>query len=100
MSEPTEKVGPADLEKMKECLDRIEENLLALKKLGGEMPVVEKNVLAMMSFIHALDLCIDRLAQTSHRLAAWCARPGASLLGTGKPFPKGWRKRLRGRTRI
>ncbi len=59
MSEPTEKVGPADLVKMKECLDQIEENLLALKKLGGEMPVVEKNVLAMMSFIHALKFGIS-----------------------------------------
>lgn len=61
MIEPTEKVGSADLEKMKDCLDQIEGSLLALKKLGGEMPVVEKNVRAMMSFIHALKFGISDL---------------------------------------
>jgi hypothetical protein len=52
-----------DLEKMKEAIDRIERGLLDLKKLGGEMPVIEKNVRAMMSFIHALKFGISDLAE-------------------------------------
>lgn len=63
MIEPTEKVGPADLEKMKECIDQIEASLLALKKLGGEMPVVEKNVRAMMSFIYALKFGVSDMVE-------------------------------------
>ncbi len=54
MIKPSGIVGQADFEKMKKCLDQIEERLLELKKLGGEMPVIEKNVRAMMSFIQAL----------------------------------------------
>jgi hypothetical protein len=63
MSKPIGNVGQADLEKMKECIDQIEGHLRALKKLGGEMPVIEKNVLAMMSFVHALKFGISDIAE-------------------------------------
>ena len=63
MIEPKEKWGPADLEKMQECIEQIEGRLLDLKKLGGEMPVIEKNVRAMMSFIHALKFGISDIAE-------------------------------------
>ena len=64
MVETTGKVGQKDFEKMKEIIDQIERRLLDLKKLGGEMPVVEKNVRAMMSFIHALKFGISDIAET------------------------------------
>ena len=59
-------VGQENLEKMKECIDQIEGRLLDLKKLGGEMPVIEKNVRAMMSFIHALKFGISDIAEMGH----------------------------------
>ncbi|MGC1402250.1 MAG: hypothetical protein WA974_04905 [Thermodesulfobacteriota bacterium] len=64
MVETTGKVGQKDFEKMKEIIDQIERRLLDLKKLGGEMPVVEKNVRAMMSFIHALKFGISDIVET------------------------------------
>ncbi len=63
MVETMGKVGQRDFEKMKEIIDQIEGRLLDLKKLGGEMPVVEKNVRAMMSFIHALKFGISDIAE-------------------------------------
>ncbi len=63
MSERTEKIGPEDLEKMKEYLEQIERRLLILKKLGGQMPVIEKNVRAMMSFIQVLKFGISDIAE-------------------------------------
>lgn len=63
MIEPTGIVGQENLEKMKECIEQIEGRLLDLKKLGGEMPVIEKNVRAMMSFIHALKFGISDIAE-------------------------------------
>lgn len=63
MGEPTQKAGQTDFEKMKEIIDQIEGRLLDLKKLGGEMPVVEKNVRAMMSFIHALKFGISDIVE-------------------------------------
>ena len=63
MIEPTAIVGQENLEKMKECIYQIEERLLDLEKLGGEMPVIEKNVRAMMSFIHALKFGISDIAE-------------------------------------
>jgi hypothetical protein len=59
MAEPTERVGENNFGKMKEIIDQIEKDLLALNKLGGEMPVIEKNVRAMMSFIYALKFGIS-----------------------------------------
>lgn len=64
MGEPTIKPGQKDLEKMKEAIDQIEERLLVLNNLGGEMPVIEKNVRAMMSFIHALKFGISDIAES------------------------------------
>ena len=63
MSKPTVIGGQENLEKMKECIDRIEGRLLDLEKLGGEMPVIEKNVRAMMSFIHALKFGISDIVE-------------------------------------
>lgn len=63
MIEPTGKAGQTDFEKMKEIIEQIEGHLLDLNKLGGEMPVVEKNVRAMMSFIHALKFGISDIVE-------------------------------------
>jgi hypothetical protein len=63
MIKPMGNVGQADLEKMKESLEQIEGHLLALQNLGGEMPVIEKNVRAMMSFVHALKFGISDIAE-------------------------------------
>ena len=64
MIEPMGIVGQENLEKMKECISQIEERLLDLEKLGGEMPVIEKNVRVMMSFIHALKFGISDIVET------------------------------------
>jgi len=63
MIEPTDKAQWANLNKMKGIIDRLEKLLLDLNALGQEMPIVEKNVRAMMSFIHALKFGISDLAE-------------------------------------
>lgn len=67
MSEPTEKRDWADLAKMKEIIDRLEGLLLDLKELGREMPVVEKNVQALMSFIQVLKFGLSDIAETGEK---------------------------------
>jgi hypothetical protein len=63
MIEPTPKTRWENLNRMKSIIDQTEKLLLDLNALGGEMPVVEKNVRAMMSFIHVLKLAISDLAE-------------------------------------
>jgi hypothetical protein len=67
MIESSGKAVQANLGKMKECLDQIEKRLLDLKKLGGEMPVIEKNVRAMMSFIHALKFGVSDMVDMEEK---------------------------------
>jgi hypothetical protein len=63
MIDRTEKGGDADFNNMKDCIDQIEKQLVNLNKIGGEMPVIEKNVLAMMSFVHVLKFGISDLVE-------------------------------------
>ena len=56
-------VSQADLKTMKESLDQIEGHLNNLNQVGGMMPVVEKNVRAMKSFVHALKFGISDIAE-------------------------------------
>lgn len=57
----------ADLGRMKGHLDEIEKHLGDLKSLGEESPVIEKNVRAMMSFIHVLKFGISELAELGEK---------------------------------
>jgi hypothetical protein len=63
MNKSKETVGRADLKKMKENIDQIEVHLAKLLELGGGMPVIEKNVRAMKSFIHALKFGVSDIAE-------------------------------------
>jgi hypothetical protein len=54
MGKPEENLEPLDLDRMKAIIDQLEQLLIALEEIGGEMPFIEKNVRAMMSFIHVL----------------------------------------------
>ncbi len=63
MTDPAAKSQWANLNGMKVHIDQIEKHLHDLNALGGEMPVIEKNVRAMMSFIYALKFGISDLAE-------------------------------------
>jgi hypothetical protein len=49
----------ADLEPMKKIIGQLDELLSDLDRLGGEMPVIEKNVKAMKSFVRVLQYGIS-----------------------------------------
>jgi hypothetical protein len=53
-----------DPAEMKAIIDQLETLLLDLKERGREMPVVEKNVRAMLSFVRVLQFGISDLAET------------------------------------
>jgi hypothetical protein len=48
---------------MKKIIDQLDELLDELKGLGGDMPVIEKNVQAMKSFVAVLQYGISDLAE-------------------------------------
>jgi hypothetical protein len=62
MKKPTD--TGADPAEMKAIIDQLETMLLDLKERGREMPVVEKNVRAMLSFVRVLQFGISDLAET------------------------------------
>jgi hypothetical protein len=53
----------ADIAEMKKIIDHLESLLGDLGRLGREMPVIEKNVRAMMSFVAVLQYGISDLAE-------------------------------------
>jgi hypothetical protein len=63
MNKSGERLGQADFKKMKECLDQIEGQLNTLNSLGKGMPVIEKNVRALWSFVHALKFGVSDIAE-------------------------------------
>jgi hypothetical protein len=48
---------------MKEIIGQLDELLTVLQEMGGEMPVIEKNVRAMKSFVAVLQYGISDLAE-------------------------------------
>ena len=62
MDEPTKKMDWTGLEEMKKIIDRLDGLLTDLGRLGREMPVIEKNVKAMASFVAILKYGISDLA--------------------------------------
>jgi hypothetical protein len=62
MKKPTD--TGADPAEMKVIIDQLETLLLDLKEKGQGMPVVEKNVRAMLSFVRVLQFGISDLAET------------------------------------
>lgn len=63
MPKPGEKAGGGNLDRMKTNIDQLEKLLIDLMEMGGEMPFIEKNVKAMMSFIHVLKFGVSDLAE-------------------------------------
>lgn len=64
MKKPTAAGAGADPAEMKAIIDQLETLLLELKEKGQGMPVVEKNVRAMLSFVRVLQFGISDLAET------------------------------------
>ncbi len=64
MKRPTAAGAGADPAEMKGIIDQLETLLLDLKEKGQGMPVVEKNVRAMLSFVRVLQFGISDLAET------------------------------------
>jgi hypothetical protein len=64
MKKPTAAGAGADPAEMKVIIDQLENLLLDLKEKGQGMPVIEKNVRAMLSFVRVLQFGISDLAQT------------------------------------
>ena len=51
------------LTELKNKIDEIERNVIELKAMGREIPVVEKNVTAMLSFINVLKFGISDIVE-------------------------------------
>jgi hypothetical protein len=64
MNEPKKKMDWTGLEEMKKIIDQLDGLLTDLERLGREMPVIEKNVKAMMSFVAVLKYGISDLVDT------------------------------------
>jgi hypothetical protein len=64
MKKPTAAGAGADPAEMKAIIDQLETLLLDLKEKGQGMPVVEKNIRAMLSFVRVLQFGISDLAET------------------------------------
>jgi hypothetical protein len=64
MKKLTDTGAGADPAAMKAIIDQLETLLLDLKEKGQGMPVVEKNVRAMLSFVRVLQFGISDLAET------------------------------------
>jgi hypothetical protein len=52
---------------MSEKIEEIERLVLDLKELGEEMPVIEKNARAILSFIHVLRFGISDVAEITDK---------------------------------
>ena len=63
MGKPREKTEQVNLDRMKTIIDQLEQLLIDLKEIGGEMPFIEKNVTAMMSFIHVLKFGVSDMVE-------------------------------------
>jgi hypothetical protein len=64
MKKLTDTAIGADPAEMKAIIDQLETLLLDLKERGRGMPVVEKNVRAILSFVRVLQFGISDLAET------------------------------------
>ena len=64
MKKLTDTGAGANPAEMKAIIDQLENLLLNLKEKGQGMPVVEKNVRAMLSFVRVLQFGISDLAET------------------------------------
>ena len=67
MDEPTKNRDWTGLEEMKKIIDQLDGLLTDLGRLGREMPVIEKNVKAMMSFVAVLKYGISDIPQLEER---------------------------------
>ena len=65
MGNKREKEDQVNLDRMKNLIDQLEQLLFSLKEAGGEMPFIEKNVKAMMSFIQVLKFGLSDLAEVA-----------------------------------
>lgn len=63
MNEPTKKMEWTGIEEMKQIIDQLDRLLTDLGRLGQEMPVIEKNVRAMSSFVTVLKYGISDLVE-------------------------------------
>jgi hypothetical protein len=64
MKKLTDTGAGADPAEMKAIIDQLESLLLDLKERGRGMPVIEKNVRAMLSFVRVLQFGISDLVET------------------------------------
>ena len=64
MNEPTKKMDWTGLDEMKKIIDQLDGLLTDLGRLGREMPVIEKNVKAMASFVAILKYGISDMVDT------------------------------------
>jgi predicted transcriptional regulator len=55
------------LREMSEKIEEIERLVLELKELGHGMPVIEKNVCSILSFIHVLKCGISDVAEITDK---------------------------------
>ena len=67
MDEATKNRDWTGLEEMKKIIDQLEGLLTDLNRLGRGMPVIEKNVKAMMSFVAILKYGIADIPQIEER---------------------------------
>ena len=67
MDEPTKNRDWTGIEEMKKIIDQLEGLLSDLGRLGREMPVIEKNVKAMMSFVAILKYGISDIPRPEER---------------------------------
>ena len=67
MNEPTNKMDWTDIEEIKRIINQLDGLLTDLGRLGREMPVIEKNVKAMMSFVAVLKYGISDIPQLEER---------------------------------
>ena len=70
MAEPLANEPWVGIEEMKRIIDQVDGLLTDLGRLGREMPVIEKNVKAMMSFVALLkyglsDIGVGRMVEKS-----------------------------------
>jgi hypothetical protein len=63
MNEAGQPINLMPLEEMKKIIDHLEVLLDGLGRLGRDMPVIEKNVKAMKSFVAVLQYGISDLAE-------------------------------------
>ena len=67
MDEPTKNRDWTGIEEMKKIIDQLEGLLSDLGRLGREMPVIEKNVKVMMSFVAILKYGISDIPRPEER---------------------------------